>query len=148
MPTKRQNLGELGEKLVAKHCDCPRCKRKGTLTQLRQNFKCADVICDFCGYLAQVKAMTSRDITQPPKKVLGAAWSVQQERMSAGIYFSVFFVPVDAQGNFSIFYLSAELQTPEIFEIRKPLSATAKRAGWQGFNYDLTSVQNRLIRLR
>lgn len=148
MPTKHQALGDLGEKLVAKNCDCPRCKRSASLTQLRQNFKCADVICDFCGYLAQVKAMRSTDITKPPQKVLGAAWSVQKERMDAGIYFSVFFVQVDSQQNFSIFYLSADLQTPEIFEVRKPLSLTAKRAGWQGFNYDLRNVQDRLVKLR
>ncbi len=147
MLTKHQTLGEKGEKLVAKHCSCPKCKREGSLTQLRQNFKCADVICDFCGYLAQVKAQTSTDVSHPPGKVLGAAWSVQQERMEAGIYFPVFFIQIDQQDNFSIFYLSADLQTPEIFVVRKPLSSTAKRAGWQGFSYDLSRIQNRLIKL-
>lgn len=91
--------------------------------------------------------MKAADINKSPQKVLGAAWSVQKERMDAGIYFSVFFVQIDPQETFSIFYLSADLQTPDIFKARKPLSATAKRAGWQGFFYDLTDVQNRLVRL-
>lgn len=147
MPTKHQTLGEQGEKLVAKTCPCPRCKRPGTLKQLRQNFKCADLICDFCGFLAQVKAMRSANTDKPPVKVLGAAWSVQKERMDAGIYFSVFFVQIDPQENFSIFYLSSDLQTPSIFMPREPLKPPAKRAGWQGFVYDLKDVQNRLIQL-
>jgi type II restriction enzyme len=58
MPTKRQILGRFGEMCVAKDCRCPKCKRNRTLKRLPNNFKCADVICDFCGYLAQVKAVT------------------------------------------------------------------------------------------
>jgi Zn ribbon nucleic-acid-binding protein len=85
MPTKKQELGEFGERKVVQNCSCPRCKRKHTLRQLRQNFKCADVICDFCGYLAQVKAISVKDIGTLPKQVLGAAWGVQKERLDAGI---------------------------------------------------------------
>ena len=73
MPTKRQILGRLGEVCVVKGCKCPKCKRDQTLKRLPNNFKCADVICDFCGYLAQVKAVTVNNIDTVPKSVLGAA---------------------------------------------------------------------------
>jgi hypothetical protein len=63
-----------------------------TLVRLPANFKCADVICDFCGYLAQVKAASTEKIGSVPKSVLGAAWGPQQERMKAGIYFPLFLV--------------------------------------------------------
>ena len=53
--TKLQKTGTLGEKAVKEHCICPIC-RNGKLKILPPNFKCADVICDFCGFLAQVKA--------------------------------------------------------------------------------------------
>ena len=146
MATAKQELGELGERLVAQHCSCPKCKQRRTLKRLTTNFKCADVICDFCGYLAQVKAHTCADGRTPPPKLLGAAWGPQRERMESGIYFPLFLVLVARnEDRFSIHYLSADLQTPELFLERKPLSESAKRAGWQGFHYHLDSLRDRLI---
>lgn len=148
MPTDKQKLGALGEQLVVQHCACPKCKRTRTLKTLPPNFKCADVICDFCGYLGQVKAHSCTDGATPPAKLLGAAWGPQQQRMEAGIYFPLFLVLVaQGPGRFSIHYLSADLQTPDMFLERNPLSETARRAGWQGFQYDLGTVSDRLILL-
>ena len=145
MSTRFQKLGDLGESLVVKNCTCPKCKRKKTLKQLRQNFKCADIICDFCGYLAQVKAKTSTNIDKLPKQLLGAAWSVQKERLDSGIYMPLFLVLVKEEKDYAIYYLSADIQTPEIFVARKPLSENARRSGWQGFMYDLTKIQEGAI---
>jgi type II restriction enzyme len=47
---------------------------------------------------------------------------------------------VNAKNKFSIYYLSADLQSPDIFVARKPLSDSARRAGWRGFYYDLDKV--------
>jgi hypothetical protein len=140
MATAKQLLGRLGELRVVQHCACPRCKRIRTLRRLPVNFKCADVICDFCGYLAQVKAATSRDADKLPKRLLGAAWSVQKRRMDAGIYFPLFVVLFCGRSSV-IYYLSADLQSPSMFRPRAPLSKRARRAGWQGFEYDLTTVR-------
>ncbi len=74
--TSRQALGELGEVAVTR-LSCPRCKRPKTLRRLPTNFKCADIICDFCGYLAQVKTTERPDIENPPRTLLGAAWGVE-----------------------------------------------------------------------
>ena len=139
MPTAKQKLGAFGETVVRKHCTCPKCKKAGTLKALPANFRCADLICDFCGYLAQAKASTVKNIETLPKRLLGAAWKPQEERMTAGIYFPVFLVLV-AGREFSIYYLSADLQAPTMFIPRKPLSKDARRAGWQGFYYDLTKL--------
>ena len=49
---------------------------------------------------------------------------------------------------YSVFYLSADLQIPEMFKSRKPLSAKATRAGWQGFTYDTRLVKDSIIRLK
>ena len=78
MATTRQTLGILGEQRVVKDCSCPRCKRNRTLVRLPTNFKCADIICDFCGYLAQVKASTVREVDRIPNTILGAAWGPQK----------------------------------------------------------------------
>jgi hypothetical protein len=109
--------------------------------------KCADVICDFCGYLAQVKAATVNNIDIIPQTVLGAAWGPQKERMDAAIYFPLFLVLVSGRRH-SIFYLSADLQKSQMFKARKPLSKRARRAGWRGFVYSLESVHDSFVRLQ
>lgn len=50
-----------GERLLVKEAACPECERTKILKRLPANFRCAAVICEFCGYLAQVKASTSKD---------------------------------------------------------------------------------------
>ena len=149
MPTKHQELGEFGEVAVIKNCHCPKCKRTKALKRLPINFKCADIICDFCGYLAQVKSQTVKDISVYPKQILGAAWGPQKERMDAGIYFPLFIVTYKNSKEFSVFYLSADMQLPEMFVARKPLSVTARRAGWQGYIVDLTKIIDKaLVKIR
>ena len=146
MRTNKQLLGDFGENLIIKKFNCPKCKRIKSLKKLTQNFKCADIICDFCGYLAQVKTKTVSDIEKFPSKVLGAAWGPQKERMDAGIYFPLFVVLKNGR-NHSVFYLSSDLQTEEMFIKRKPLSKNAKRAGWQGFYFDGELMKKFISRL-
>ena len=148
MATDKQKLGEAGEKIVAKNCACPRCKRTKSYKRLPNNFKCADLICDFCGFLAQVKACTVADISKPPDVIRGAAWGPQNERMQAAIYFPLYIVTVNNEKKkHAVFYLSADLQEPQIFQLRNPLSPTAKRAGWRGFNYKISEFRDRLVRI-
>lgn len=148
MPTGRQVLGLFGETKVVRECACPRCKRSKALVRLPSNFKCADVICDFCGYLAQVKAMTVRNVCELPDNVLGAAWGPQKQRMDAGIYFPLFLVLATKDRSASaIYYLSGDLQRPEMFKARQPLSSSAKRSGWTGFLYDLKAAQHSIVRI-
>jgi len=144
MATNKQKVGEFGEVKVVQNCRCPKCKKVRTLRRLPTGFKCADVICDFCGFLGQVKASNTKDINTVPKRILGAAWKPQKERMDAGIYFPLFLVLVDGK-KYAIYYLPADLQEPEMFVQRKPLSMNAKASGWQGFYYDMTKVHERSV---
>lgn len=139
MATKKQKLGAMGESLVVRNCNCPKCKRSGTFKLLPPNFKCADIICDFCGFLAQVKTNSVKDALQLPRTVLGAAWKPQKERMDSGIYFPLFLV-LCSDTSHAIYYLPIDFQSPELFEVRKPLGPGARRAGWQGFNYNLDAI--------
>ena len=143
--TNKQLLGERGEILVTKKCPCPKCKSEKSLKRLPANFKCADIVCDFCGYLAQVKSKNVKDIDKVPDQILGAAWSVQKERMDSGIYFPLYIVLINEK-KYSIYYLPVDYQDKEIFEKRKPLSKNAKRAGWQGFYYDLKKINKDTIK--
>lgn len=143
MKTTKQRLGEMGEIFVTKKVSCPHCAKKSTLRRLPPNFKCADLICDFCGFLAQVKTSKTEDIETLPKTILGAAWGPQEERMNSGIFFPLYLVLVNSKGKKRIYYLPKEAQTKEIFIKRKPLSENARRAGWTGFYYDLTQIVQR-----
>jgi type II restriction enzyme len=68
--------------------------------------------------------------------------------MDSAIYFPLYIVTFAKEGRGrAIYYLSADLQEPDIFEPRNSLSENARRAGWQGFNYRLTHIRDRLIRL-
>ena len=126
--------------MVAKYCACPRCKRTNTYKILPRNFRCADVVCDFCGHSAQVKTTDkSKNLDTPPQTLLGAAWEPQRVRLEAGIYISLYLV-LKQGTSFAIYFLSADLQSLDMFITRKPLSKSAKRAGWQGFIYDLTRI--------
>ena len=70
MATDKQKLGDYGETMVVKNCHCPKCKNEKTLKQLPKNFKCVDVVCDFCGYLGQVKTKNVNiDITMIVKDI-------------------------------------------------------------------------------
>jgi type II restriction enzyme len=147
VPTKKQILGNWGEALVAKKYACPRCKRRSTLRRLPPNFKCAGIICDSCGYLAQVKTASVANVSAIPKSILGAAWRPQQERMKAGVYFPLFVV-LRSRSASAVYYLPTEFQLPRMFKKRAPLSKSARRAGWQGFTYDLSMLdQGTLVRL-
>lgn len=80
---------------------------------------------------------------------MGAAWGPQKERMDAGIYFPLFLVlATKGLASYAIYYLAADLQQSSMILQRKPLSATAKRAGWTGYLYDLDQVRSALVRLR
>ena len=135
--TNRQVLGLHGETAVAL-LPCPKCKRHHTLKRLPANFRCADIICDFCGYLAQVKTTTQENVDELPRSLLGAAWGPMNQRMIAGIFFPLFLVVVSPdRRRRAIYYLPADLQSPEMFRQRAPLKPTARRAGWVGYQLRL-----------
>jgi len=83
--------------------------------------------------------MTAVAVSPLPKRILGAAWGPQKVRMDAAIYFPLFLV-LKAPSEPAIYYLPTDFQSPALFSARKPLSPNARRAGWQGFTYDLKAV--------
>jgi type II restriction enzyme len=143
MPTAKQDLGKLGERAVCKHVKCPQCNRDKQLRPLTQNFECVDVICKFCGFLAQVKATTLPQAADArPDRVLGAAWGPQHQRIISGIFHALYVVGFDGTRLKRIDYIPAHMLEayPSVFKPRTALSETAKRAGWQGFIYDLREL--------
>src|SRR5580704_17774936 len=92
-------------------------RRPGTASL--QGLRCADVICDFCGYLAQVKTTERTDVDTLPRALMGSACGPQKERMDAGIYFPLFIMVTNTDwSTHPIYYLPADLQHPEMFQQR------------------------------
>lgn len=140
--TERQELGRRGEKAVHDRVACPRCGRARHLTPLPMNFQCADLICKFCGFLAQVKS-TRLVEGRLPARIMGAAWGPQRDQIIAGIFHALFIVGfTPAKRLVSIDYVPSHVlqSVPQVFEPRAPLSPRAQRAGWTGFNYNLTAI--------
>ena len=111
------------EQLVARHARCPGCKSSSkTFRLLPPTFKCADLICDFCGYLAQVKSKLVKGPLPDrcPNRIMGSHWAPQRDRMAAGIYFSLYLVLVSDSGEAGIYFLPRDLQTEEMFVPRNP----------------------------
>lgn len=137
--TAKQSLGRLGELTVRDRVPGPRCHRSKHLTPLPVNFQCADLICKFCGYLAQVKSVTMA-ADDRPTTVLGAAWGPQHDQILNGIFQPLFVVGFSPDLNLvRMDYVPAHIleATPSVFEPRRPLGPTANRAGWTGFYYNL-----------
>jgi hypothetical protein len=108
MPTGKQELGKRGEKAVCTHVSCPRCGRDKQFRELPPNFECVDVICKFCGFLAQVKATTGAS-GEPPTRILGGAWLPQHERVIAGIFHPVYVVTYKGTSLARIDYVPAHM---------------------------------------
>jgi len=67
----------------------------------------------------------------------------QQDQIVAGIFHALFVVAFSpSRGLTSIDYVPGHIlqAAPDVFEPRNPLSASAKRAGWTGFNYNLAKL--------
>lgn len=110
---------------------------------LRANFQCADLICKFCGYLAQVKSMTLDDEAEGfPRHIRGAGWRPQHEQIIAGIYHGLFLVGFSKAGRLRLIdYVPADILrgSPKIFE-PYVLGPSARRAGHPMFNYNLDEL--------
>ena len=80
----------------------------------------ADVICTFCGHLAQVKATKLPANGELPRRILGAACGPQQEQITAGIYHEMFIAgyATDETTLVRIDYVPAHIlqATPQVFE--------------------------------
>jgi len=139
MPATAQQLaGKEGERAVCRQITCPSCGRK-RLTALPVNFDCADVICRFCGFMAQVKAITS--VTGAwPSTLPGGSWPRQQEQIIAGITHALFVVSFDPKDRrlVAIDYVPSDIlkAVPDAFVPRKPTKPAGRSTPFVGFRYD------------
>ncbi len=131
-----QIIRVLSEDWVARQGYCPKCSAQ-PLAEFANNQPVADFYCAICAEQYELK---SKKATLSPI-INDGAYATMIERINSQNNPSFFFLtysPALTVNNFLI--IPKHFFTPDIIIKRKPLSATARRAGWVGCNIDLRQV--------
>lgn len=128
----------LTENWVQNHSYCPSC-RNNNMNEFENNRPVADFYCSSCQEEFELKSKNAKSIG---KKIVDGAFSTMIERINADNNPNFFFLTYNKTtwevNNFMI--IPKHFFLPDIIEKRKPLSKTARRAGWVGCNIDLTKI--------
>ncbi|WP_122465926.1 DpnI domain-containing protein [Brevundimonas lutea] len=126
-----QTARVLSEGWVAAWMFCPACGAE-RLRQLLNNAPVADFVCDGCGEEFEVKA--GKGPLKP--KIVNGAYGAMMRRLAERNNPSLFAMSYDREAHAvtDLIVVPRHFFTQDIIEPRKPLSATARRAGWQGCN--------------
>ncbi len=112
---------------------CPICGEKG-LQKYKANEKSKDVKCEKCDCQIQIKATKFSKKKQSSLKLLGAEYKTTCTSIKEKIHYLVIqysFIG-DTYTIHDIFFVDHSNINESCVIPRKPLSATARRAGWQG----------------
>jgi type II restriction enzyme len=133
----RSQTGRLGEEAVVRHVACPQCGKRKLTRLVEPGFPCVDIICKFCGFLAQVKSTTAT-LSDRPTRALGANWAPQKEQILRDIFHALYVVSIVEGEAERIWYIPAHMLrvNPAAF---KPGSVTrdGRNRRRQTFSYDL-----------
>ncbi len=137
-----QKIRVMSETWVAKNIYCPICGNP-RITSMKNNSPVADFQCDYCGEIFELKSKKGNI----GKKISDGAYETMIDRITSISNPDLFVMQYsnDLQVlNLSI--IPKFIFTPEIIERRKPLSETARRAGWVGCNilYSNIPLQGRI----
>ncbi len=125
-----QQVRVMTEAWVEHNLFCPQCGNLH-LTGFENNRKVADFFCDKCGWEYELKSKNG-----PAKdKIVDGQFDTMITRLNSLTNPNLFFLNYDKDFVVNDFLaIPKYFFTPEIIEKRKPLSSTAKRAGWVGCN--------------
>ena len=133
---KSRIIGEACEIYTSNNIKCIKCNNE--LKKLKPNEKFKDFICIKCNQLYQLKAKTfSKSQVEKVKitkslKLIGAEYSTTLKGLDNKIDYIIILYEKSNLTIKNILYVNHENINNECIIARKPLSATAKRAGWQG----------------
>ena len=131
-----QIIRVLSEDWVAKQSYCPNCSSQ-PLNEFANNEPVADFHCTNCREQFELKSKKAK----LGNIINDGAYDTMIERINSEDNPSFFFLTYSAEltvNNFLI--IPKQFFKPDIIIKRKPLSKTAKRAGWVGCNIDLRQV--------
>ncbi len=128
--SKTQKIRVMSENWIVQNMFCPCCGNLHII-KLKNNAPVADIKCDNCKEIFELKSTK----TKIGKKINDGAYSTMMERIvsvtNPGLLvmrYSVHYEVTD------LIFVPKFFFVPEIIEKRKPLSPTARRAGWMGCN--------------
>jgi type II restriction enzyme len=131
-----QKIRVLTEKWALENIFCPSCG--GIISDYENNKPVADFYCESCKEDYELKSKKDK----MGKKIVDGAYSTMIERLQSDSNPNFFFLNYDKNSldisNFIV--IPKHFFTHEIIEKRKPLSSTAKRAGWIGCNILLETI--------
>ena len=131
-----QKIRVLTEKWTFENIFCPSCG--GIISDYENNKPVADFYCKTCTEDYELKSKKDKI----GKKIVDGAYSTMIERLQSDSNPNFFFLNYDKNSlNISNFIvIPKHFFTPEIIKKRKPLSSSAKRAGWVGCNILLETI--------
>ncbi len=135
--SQSQKARVLTEHWVDESVFCPNCGRSD-IDKYPNNQPVADFFCSNCREDYELKSKQSSIGT----KILDGAYRTKMERLRSSSNPNLFVLNYNLQ-NLSIldfFVIPKHFFIPEIIERRKPLAATARRAGWVGSNILLQKI--------
>ncbi|MGO8759987.1 MAG: DpnI domain-containing protein [Terracidiphilus sp.] len=105
-----------------------------SLVRCLPNTRCTDFFCPACGQNYELKTFHKR----PPASLVDGAYSALIKRIMDGTAPTLFLLQRGASWTVeALTAIHSVFLTPPVIEKRKPLSATAVRAGWVGCNIRL-----------
>jgi len=131
-----QKIRILTENWVNEYIYCPSCGNN--VSEYENNKPVADFYCSKCNEDYELKSKKDKI----GRKIVDGAYSTMIERLQSDSNPNFFFLNYDKNSfnviNFMV--IPKHFFIPEIIEKRKPLSPTARRAGWVGCNILLETI--------
>jgi type II restriction enzyme len=131
-----QKIRVLTESWVNKYIYCPSCGND--ISEYENNKPVADFYCSKCNEDYELKSKKDKI----GNKIVDGAYSTMIERLKSDSNPNFFFLNYDKHSfdvtNFIV--IPKHFFIPDIIEKRKPLSPTARRAGWVGCNILLDTI--------
>lgn len=118
------------EPWVRHHLYCPNCG-EAAFRPFANNAPVADIYCASCNEEFELKSQKARF----GRKIVDGAYRTMRERIAARNNPNLILMSYDrTAGPIDVMVVPKHFFVPEIIEERKPLAATARRAGWVGCN--------------
>lgn len=125
-----QKIRVMSEAWTLQNLFCP-CCGNAHINKLPNNAPVADVHCENCGETFELKSK----LKSFGKKIPDGAYHTMIERITSNANPQLFLMRYSATLSVTnLTFIPKFFFTPDIIERRKPLSETAKRAGWVGCN--------------
>ncbi len=130
-----QKIRVLSEVWVGSNSYCPACGNN--LTNYQNNNPASDFYCANCSEDYELKSQKA--FTQ---KIVDGAYNTMIDKLNSNQNPNLFVLNYDKKtfDILNLLIIPKQFFTPEIIEKRKPLSVTARRAGWTGCNISLKGI--------